>query len=165
MNPANRVHACPRNIHTKVLQIICIFIFLFISKPSLSHQPLSSQKWHSEVYSLVLWRRACDGLGDPATQFCCIGVGRAEVPEYRLGGGAGAIGWGEKPCKLQPFIYCRTSIQSWILAGLLGERSPTQHHLSSANPLGWLMRGGLGVLWMFSSFPRLSSGAVHSQSS
>lgn len=103
---SKQVHACPRNIHTKVLQMICIFIFLFISKPSLSHQPIVIPEMAFIGLSLVLWRWACDGLGDPATQFCCqLGTGRAGVCEYRLGGGTGAIGWGEKPSKLQPFIY------------------------------------------------------------
>lgn len=81
-------------------------MFPFISSLHFHVTPtVITREWHLQACSVGLWRWTCDGLHDPATQFRCrLGVGRAEESEYRLGGGAGAIGWGEKS-KLQPFIY------------------------------------------------------------
>lgn len=101
--------------------MIYIFIFLFISSlPYASYLPFAiTQKWHSQAYPLYPWRWTWDRICGLAMQFCWgLGTGRAEGSEYRLGGEAGELGWGDRRANYSALFTPHISIRAWILPEL-----------------------------------------------
>jgi hypothetical protein len=115
MNPAECMHVFkhPYNF----IQTIYIFIFLFISKSSWCILPFAlTEKWHSQAYPSCPWRWTRDRIGGPAMQSCwSLGTGRAEGSEYKLGGEAEALAWGDRRANCSISFTPHISIQAWIL--------------------------------------------------